>query len=66
MIYHDICTKRSYEKDGKTVNVWLKCGTLKEHDDGKKFIEMNHLPDISFYVFPQKERGTDDGEGGGL
>lgn len=58
MIYEDICTKRVYTKDGIEKVTWLKCGTLRINDAGKKFIELNHLPDISFYVFPKKEKSA--------
>ena len=56
MIFEDICTRREYEVNGVKKVVWLKCGTLRILDDGKKFIEFNHLPNISFYVFPKKEK----------
>ena len=60
MKYDNICTKRTYEQDGKQKNVWLKCGTLRTTEDGKRFIELNHLPGIVFYVFepkPKEEQG---------
>ena len=56
MIYEDICTKRVYQKDGVEKVTWLKCGTLRTNDAGKRFIELNHLPDVSFYVFPKKDK----------
>jgi len=54
--YVDICTKNTYHKDGKEQVRWLKCGTLKLLDDGKKFIELNHLPGVTFYCFPNKPK----------
>ncbi len=54
MRYEDICTRKSYEKDGQEKVIWLKCGTLRTTDDGKKFIEMNHLPGVTYFVFPPK------------
>jgi len=54
--FYDICTRKTYEKNGEEKAVWLRCGTFKEIDDGKKFIELNHLPGTSFYVFEQKDR----------
>jgi len=62
MKFYNICTKKTYEHNGETKTFWPICGTFKELDDGKKFIELNHLPNISFYVFEQKKRE----EGGGL
>lgn len=56
MIYEDVCTRREYEVNGIKKTVWLKCGTLRTNDTGKRFIELNHLPDVSFYVFPKKEK----------
>lgn len=56
MIFEEIFTKRVYKKDGADKVIWLKCGTLRINDTGKKFIEFNHLPDITFFVFPKKEK----------
>lgn len=58
MIFKNICTKKTYTKDGKEVTKWLNCGTLRVNDDGKMFIEMNDRPDISYFVFEQKEKET--------
>jgi len=62
MKYFDICSKRTYQKDGVEKAIWLKCGTLKQLDDGKQFVELNMFPNTSFYVFEQKAKD----EGGGL
>lgn len=56
MKFYDICTKRTYEKDGVEKAVWMNCGKLKELDDGKKFIELSMFPDTSFYIFEQKPK----------
>jgi hypothetical protein len=56
MIYEDVCTRKEYEVNGVKKVTWLKCGTLRILDNGKKFIELNHLPNTSFYVFPKKEK----------
>ena len=56
MKLYDICTKRTYVKDGVDKNIWLKVGTYKETDDNKKFIELNMFPSTSFYVFEQKPK----------
>ncbi len=56
MKFYDICTKREYEKDGIKKANWLKCGTYKETDDGKKFIELSMFPTTSFYCFEQKPK----------
>lgn len=56
MIFEDVCTRREYEVNGVKKISWLKCGTLRILDSGKKFIELNHLPDVSFYVFPKQEK----------
>ena len=52
----NICTKKEYEKNGEKKVVWLNCGTLRETDDGKRFIELNMLPGITFYCFPPKNQ----------
>ena len=51
MKFEDICTRKTYQKDEKEKVVWLKCGTMRTSDEGKRFIELNHLPGITFYVF---------------
>jgi len=56
MKVYNICTKKTYEKDGETKTVWLNAGTMRETDDGKRFIQLNHIPDVSFYVFEPKEK----------
>jgi hypothetical protein len=58
----NLCTKKSYEKNGETKTVWLTCGTLRETEDGKRFVELNHLPGITFYCFEprKKEPSLDD------
>lgn len=54
MKFYDVTTKREYEKDGIKKNVWLKVGTYKETEDGKKFLELNMFPTTPFYIFEQK------------
>jgi hypothetical protein len=56
MKIYSICTKKTYKKDGVEKTIWLNAGSLRETDDGKRFIELNHLPDVSFYVFEPKEK----------
>lgn len=62
MEFFNICTKKEWEQNGEKKVKWLQAGTLKILDGGKMFIELNHLPDVSFYVFEQKDKN----EGGGL
>jgi len=56
MVFEDICTKKVYKVNDVEKVTWLKCGTLRTTDAGKRFIELNHLPDVSFYVFPKKDK----------
>ena len=57
----NICTKRTYEKDGEKKTIWLNVGTLKETDDGKRFIELNMFPNTPFYAFaPKPKEGQAD------
>jgi hypothetical protein len=56
MIFEDICTRKEYEVKGVKKVIWLKCGTLRTNDTGKRFIELNQQPDTTFYVFPKKEK----------
>lgn len=57
IVYHNICTKRTFKtKDGKERTSWFIVGSLKEMDEGKKFIELNMFPETSFYVFVRKPK----------
>lgn len=61
MQFLNIFTKKTYEKNGEKKVNWMICGTLKILDDGKKFIELNMFPGITFYCFEprKKEQQTD-------
>jgi hypothetical protein len=52
----NICSKKTYQKDGVEKAIWLICGTMRELENGNRFIEINHLPGTSFYVFDQKKK----------
>ena len=56
MKYEDICTKKEFQSKGETKVKWLKCGTLKTTDDGKRFLELNIFPNTPFYIFEQKQK----------
>lgn len=56
MKYYDVCTKREYEHEGQQKAQWFRVGTLKETDHGGRYLRLNHLPDITFYVFDQEDR----------
>ena len=59
MEFKNICTRKSYTKDNQEIVKWLQAGTLRINNDGKMFIEMNHAPDTTFYVFDQKEKTSE-------
>ena len=59
MIYEDICTKRVYKVNEVEKVSWLKCGTLRTNDAGKRYIELNQNPDVTLYVFPKKDKPAD-------
>jgi len=55
MKYLDIVKKKTFTQNGEEKTKWLKpAGTLKIHDNGKMFVEMNNGDE--FYVFDQKDR----------
>jgi hypothetical protein len=62
MKYENICTKRSYEKNGTTKTVWLTVGRMKTTDEGKRFIELNMFPNTPFYVFEQKQKDEQESQ----
>ena len=56
MKFLDICTRKTYTKDGQEKVTWLKCGTMRVNDEGKQFIQMNHQPETTFFVFEPKKK----------
>jgi len=57
MQFKNICTKQVYtDKQGNQKTNWLMAGTLKVLNDGKMFIQLNHLPDVTFFVFEQRKK----------
>lgn len=65
MKYFDICSKHTYtDKENQTKNKWFKVGTLKEMDDGKRFITLNLVPNESFYVFEQEAKAESQSQQG--
>ena len=60
MKIYNICSKKTFEKNGETKTVWLNCGSMRETDDGKRFIELNIFPNTSFYVFEPKPKEPSD------
>jgi hypothetical protein len=51
----NICTKKTYTKDGVEKVAWLNVGTMVEFN-GKRFIELNIFPNQTFYVFDEKKK----------
>ena len=60
MKIENVCTKRTYEKNGETKNVWLQVGTLKTTDKGQRFLELNMFPNTPFYIFEPKEKSKNN------
>ena len=56
MLIENICTRKEYEQNGEKKVIWLKCGVLKTTDKGKRFIELNHMPNTTFFVFENKPK----------
>ena len=56
MTFKNICTKKTYTKNGEEKSYWPICGTLKITDDGKYFMELNMFPNTPFYCFDQKKK----------
>ena len=51
----NICTKKTYMKDGVEKNIWMKVGVLKTIDNGSQFIDLSMFPDTAFFVFEKKD-----------
>jgi len=56
MKFEDICTRKEFESNGQKKVTWLKCGTMRTNDKGHRFIELNHLPGVIYFVFERKEK----------
>ena len=56
MLIENVCTKKTYTKDGQEKVTWLQVGILKTTADGKRFLELNLFPNTPFYIFKKKEK----------
>jgi hypothetical protein len=52
---YSICSKKVFQKDGENKTIWLNVGQLVDVD-GKKYIELNILPNTPLYAFEQKPK----------
>lgn len=52
--FWDICTKETYQSQGKEVTKWHQVGKLMEDDQGRLFLNIPLLPKL--YVFEQKAK----------
>lgn len=59
MQFKNIVTKKEYEVNGEKKVKWLQAGTLRINNDGKMFVEMNHQPDTTYFVFDQKDKSNE-------
>ena len=62
-IYTIVTPKKYVAKTGKEETKWLPVGTMRETEDGKRFIEWNHTPDITYMVVEQKAKPTNGEQG---
>jgi hypothetical protein len=51
----NICTKKEFDVNGTTQVRWMKVGTLKIAESGKKYINLFQQPNTEFFVFDGEE-----------
>ena len=51
----NIVKPKKYTENGEEKTNWANCGTLIKLDDGKMFMELNHL-DGTFQIFKQEKK----------
>ena len=51
----DVCTQKSFEKDGEKKVKWYKAGYIKETDKGRKYLRFFHMPNTDFFIFEKEE-----------
>lgn len=56
-----IKSKQEYEVNGEKKTKWLDVGTLRINN-GKKFIQLNMVPNETFYVFDPKPTNAKEPE----
>ena len=56
MKFSNIVTRKTFTVGGVEKVRWLNVGTLKEMDDGKRFIELNLFPNETLFVFEKTEK----------
>lgn len=56
MKFFSVLTRRDYtDDDGQSQSIYYKAGYLKVTDGGGHFLQFYHLPDVTYYIFPQDD-----------
>ena len=53
---YNICTSRTYTKNGEEKKQWSTVGTLVELDNGGRIVDLFMFPHTTFSVFEQKPK----------
>lgn len=59
MKYFNVFTKHEYQVLDQTHTKWYRVGTLKETDQGTRYLRLFHQPSTTFYVLPKDREETD-------
>ena len=51
-----VCTKKQFEVDGETKEIWREVGDVKFTPNGSVFLNLSLFPNTTFYVFKNKDK----------
>jgi hypothetical protein len=55
MKYFNVCSLKEYEENGETKRKWYRVGYIKETQNGGRYLVLFHQPDVTLYIFENKE-----------
>jgi hypothetical protein len=58
----EVCTRKSYEKDGEKKVKWYKAGYIKETDKGTRYLRLFQQPHTNFFIF-EREQPQEEAQG---
>ena len=57
MKFFSVLTKKEYQDESGQSNVqWFKAGFLKVTEGGGQYLQLYHLPDVTYYLVSQDDR----------
>lgn len=52
----NVFTKKTIHTGQEEKTLWFKAGTIKSTENGGNFLTLFHIPDVDFFIYPDKQR----------